>query len=295
MNQIFRNCEASRCGPLTESRFAGMRCCVAQDAVLRRARAEGDDDRALHLVDAERAEGVDHAGRGGLPYRVHPIDIEKGEQFRPEFLTIAPNNKIPAIIDTDNGLHLMESGAILLYLAEKTGRLWPQDFPVKWRVVEWLMWQMGGPGPFLGQVHHFVKFNPGKSAYAEERYTKEAKRLWGVLDRRLARGRLCRRRLFHRRYRDLALDLALRMANGQFRRLSQCEALVSGDRGTACGASAAGTCRSGPRHPHALNGRRTASRARGCYGRIARAAAMARKEGPADGACPMCSARRRTS
>jgi GST-like protein len=120
----------------------------------------------------------------GLLYRVHAIDITKGHQFDPAFLKILPNNKIPAIIDTDNDLHLMESGAILMYLAEKTGRLWPQDLPTKWRVVEWLMWQMGGAGPFLGQVHHFVKFNPGKSAYAEERYVKEAKRLWGVLDRR---------------------------------------------------------------------------------------------------------------
>ncbi len=122
----------------------------------------------------------------GLPYRVHPIDIGKGHQFHPDFLAISPNNKIPTIVDTDNGLRLMESGAILLYLAEKTGKLWPQNFPTKWRVVEWLMWQMGGPGPFLGQVHHFVKFNPGKSACAEERYTKEARRLWSVLDRRLA-------------------------------------------------------------------------------------------------------------
>jgi GST-like protein len=121
----------------------------------------------------------------GLPYRVHPVDIGKGEQFDPQFLAIAPNNKIPAIIDTDNGLRLMESGAILLYLAEKTGQFWPQDFPTKWRVVEWLMWQMGGPGPFLGQVHHFAHFNPGKSDYAEERYTKEARRIWAVLDRRL--------------------------------------------------------------------------------------------------------------
>ncbi len=121
-----------------------------------------------------------------LPYQVHRVNIEKGEQFHPDFLAIAPNNRIPAIIDSDNGLRLMESGAILLYLAEKTGRLWPQAFPEKWRVVEWLMWQMGGPGPFLGQVHHFVKFNPGKSTYAEERYTKEALRLYGVLDRRLA-------------------------------------------------------------------------------------------------------------
>lgn len=122
----------------------------------------------------------------GLPYRVHAIDINKGDQFASDFVKIAPNSKIPAIIDTETGLHLMESGAILLYLADKTGRLWPQSFPTKWRVVEWLMWQMGGPGPFLGQVHHFVKFNPGKSAYAEERYLKEGRRLWGVLNRRLA-------------------------------------------------------------------------------------------------------------
>jgi GST-like protein len=79
----------------------------------------------------------------------------------------------------------MESGAILMYLAEKTGKFWPQDFPAKWRVAEWLMWQMGGAGPFLGQVHHFVKFNPGKSSYAEERYSKEARRLLRVLDTRL--------------------------------------------------------------------------------------------------------------
>lgn len=121
----------------------------------------------------------------GLPYRVHGIDIMKDEQFGPEFLKISPNNKIPVIVDSDTGLHLMESGAILLYLAEKTGMLWNQDFPTKWRVYEWLMWQMGGAGPFLGQVHHFVKYNPGKSPYAEERYSKEAQRLWDVLDRRL--------------------------------------------------------------------------------------------------------------
>ncbi len=121
----------------------------------------------------------------GLPYRVHGIDIMNDEQFDPAFLKISPNNKIPVIVDSDTGLHLMESGAILLYLAEKTGRLWNQDFPTKWRVCEWLMWQMGGAGPFLGQVHHFVKYNPGKSPYSEERYSKEAQRLWDVLDRRL--------------------------------------------------------------------------------------------------------------
>ena len=122
----------------------------------------------------------------GLPYNVIPIDIGEDEQFAPEFLKIAPNNKIPAIVDHDNGLSLMESGAILLYLAEKTGKLLPKELARRYRVIEWLMWQMGGPGPFLGQVHHFVKYNPGKAPYAEERFLKEARRLYGVLDRRLA-------------------------------------------------------------------------------------------------------------
>ena len=122
----------------------------------------------------------------GLPYEVHPIDIGKEEQFAPEFLKISPNNRIPAIVDRVNGMSLMESGAILIYLADKTGKLLPKGGEARYRVIEWLMWQMGGAGPFLGQVHHFVKFNPGKSSYAEERYAKEAKRLWGVLDRRLA-------------------------------------------------------------------------------------------------------------
>jgi GSH-dependent disulfide-bond oxidoreductase len=122
----------------------------------------------------------------GLPYTVHPIDITKDEQFHPDFLKISPNNRIPAIIDRDNGFHLMESGAIMLYLAEQTGKLLPKDLAPRYRVIEWLMWQMGGIGPMLGQVHHFVKFNQGKAPYAEERYLKEAHRLYGVLDRRLA-------------------------------------------------------------------------------------------------------------
>lgn len=121
----------------------------------------------------------------GLPYETHAIDISKDQQFAPDFLKISPNNKIPAIVDRDTGLHLMESGAILLYLADKTGQFWPQEFEPKWRVVEWLMWQMGGPGPFLGQIHHFVRYNKGKAPYAEERFLKEGRRLYGVLDRRL--------------------------------------------------------------------------------------------------------------
>ena len=122
----------------------------------------------------------------GLPYTAHPIDISKGEQFQPDFLKISPNNRIPAIIDRDSGFHLMESGAILMYFAEKTGKLMPQEEYRRYRAIEWLMWQMGGIGPMLGQVHHFVKYNQGKAPYAEERYLKEAHRLYGVLDRRLA-------------------------------------------------------------------------------------------------------------
>ena len=122
----------------------------------------------------------------GLPYTTHAINIGEGEQMAPDFLKIAPNNKIPAIVDNDNGMTLMESGAILMYLAEKTGKFLPTDSDARWHTIEWLMWQMGGPGPFLGQVHHFVKYNKGKSAYAEERYLTEARRLYGVLDRRLA-------------------------------------------------------------------------------------------------------------
>jgi GST-like protein len=122
----------------------------------------------------------------GLPYTVHSVDISKDEQFKPEFLKISPNNRIPAIVDTDNGQALFESGAILMYLAEKTGKFMPTEAGARWACVQWLMWQMGGVGPMLGQVHHFVKYNKGKAPYAEERYLKEAHRLYGVLDRRLA-------------------------------------------------------------------------------------------------------------
>jgi GST-like protein len=121
----------------------------------------------------------------GLPYTAHPIDINKDEQFTPAFLKVSPNNKIPAIVDRDNDFSLFESGAILMYLAEKTGKLLPKDVKARYRVVEWLMWQMGGVGPMLGQVHHFVKYNKGKAPYAEERYSKEAHRLYGVLDKQL--------------------------------------------------------------------------------------------------------------
>ncbi len=122
----------------------------------------------------------------GLPYTTHAVDITKDEQFAPDFLKIAPNNRIPAIVDRDTNIALMESGAILIYLADKTGKFLPKSGEARYRVIEWLMWQMGGVGPMIGQAHHFLRANPGKSTYGEERYHKEAQRLYGVLDRRLA-------------------------------------------------------------------------------------------------------------
>jgi len=120
----------------------------------------------------------------GLPYEVIAVNIGNEEQYDPEFSHISPNNKVPAIIDGD--FALMESGAILLYLAEKTGKLCPPyGTPDYWRVMEWLMWQMGNFGPLLGQAHHFLKFNRGKSEYAEARYHGEALRLYRVLNTRL--------------------------------------------------------------------------------------------------------------
>ena len=122
----------------------------------------------------------------GLPYTVHPIDIGKDEQFGPDFLKISPNNRIPAIVDRDNGMSLFESGAILIYLGDKTGKLLARDGEARWRAIEWTMWQMGGVGPIFGQGHHFLKYNRGKAPYAEERFAAEIKRLYGVMDRRLA-------------------------------------------------------------------------------------------------------------
>jgi len=124
-----------------------------------------------------------------LPYQVVPVDINKGKQFEPPFLAINPNNKIPAIVDDDTGQSLFESGAILLYLAEKSGQLLPKNVNDKWQVIQWLMWQMAGQGPMLGQAHHFLQFNPGKSEYAEERYHLEAQRLYRVLDKQLEQKR----------------------------------------------------------------------------------------------------------
>lgn len=129
----------------------------------------------------------------GLPYRVHAVDIGAGEQFDPAFLAISPNNKIPAIVDPDGPdgqpISLFESGAILLYLAGKTGRFLPEGVAAKYEVLQWLMFQMGGVGPMLGQAHHFRMYAPEKIGCAIDRYTNEAKRLYGVIDTQLAGNR----------------------------------------------------------------------------------------------------------
>ena len=127
----------------------------------------------------------------GLPYKVHTVNISKDEQFKPEFLKISPNNRIPAIIDQDGPggtpISVFESGAILLYLGEKTGKFLPTDLRKRVPVLEWLMWQMGGFGPMPGQVHHFLQVeNEQDRKYGLARYQKETRRLYGVLDRRLA-------------------------------------------------------------------------------------------------------------
>ncbi|WP_305988706.1 glutathione S-transferase family protein [Roseibium sp. MMSF_3544] len=121
----------------------------------------------------------------GVDYTAHLINIGQGDQKTPEFLEIGPNNKIPAIVDRDTGLKLMESGAIMIHLADKHGQFLAPDGEQRTRTIEWLMWQMGGLGPMLGQAHHYLHFNPGKAEYAEERFSAEVKRLYGVLEKRL--------------------------------------------------------------------------------------------------------------
>ncbi|MEZ0308095.1 MAG: glutathione binding-like protein [Ramlibacter sp.] len=128
----------------------------------------------------------------GLAYRAIPVDIGAGDQFKPDFLAISPNNKIPAIIDPagpdGKPISMFESGAILLYLAAKTGKFLPAGDRARYRVLEWLMFQMGSVGPMLGQTHHFRMYAPEKLEYAVNRYSNEAKRLYGVIDRRLAQS-----------------------------------------------------------------------------------------------------------
>ncbi|MFS4437530.1 glutathione S-transferase family protein [Paracoccaceae bacterium GXU_MW_L88] len=129
----------------------------------------------------------------GLDYEVHPINIGKGDQFEPEFLAISPNNRIPAIVDRETGYSIFESGAILQYLARKTGRFYGEGEAGRIEVEKWLMWQMGGLGPMAGQAHHFLKYAPAMEPpndlpYAKDRYRNEVKRLYGVLDKQLSKN-----------------------------------------------------------------------------------------------------------
>ena len=129
----------------------------------------------------------------GIPYRVHPVNIGAGEQFAPDFLRISPNNKMPAMVDSDGPggkpLSMFESGAMLIYLASKSGKFLPEDLAKKWSTLSWLMFQMGGVGPMLGQAHHFLGYAPEKIQYAMDRYKNEANRLYGVIDRRLGESK----------------------------------------------------------------------------------------------------------
>jgi GSH-dependent disulfide-bond oxidoreductase len=129
----------------------------------------------------------------GLPYKVIPIDIGAGDQFKPEFLEISPNNKMPAMVDHDGPggkpMALAESGAMLFYLASKTGKFLPDDIRERWQVMQWVMFQMGHIGPMLGQAHHFLQYAPEKIEYAMNRYRNEANRLYGVVERRLKESR----------------------------------------------------------------------------------------------------------
>ena len=182
----------------------------------------------------------------GLPYAIHPINISQGDQFQADFLKVSPNNKIPAIVDrqpADGGapLSLFESGAILLYLAEKTGRFSPRTCARARKPLQWLFWQMGGLGPMAGQNHHFNRFAPEKIPYAIDRYVKETARLYGVSRPAPGGPRLRRRRrLQHRRHGHLSVDRPTSVAGAGSRRLPTPAALVrehspaSGDATRLC-------------------------------------------------------------
>ena len=170
----------------------------------------------------------------GLPYKLVPVNIGTGEQFKPEFLKISPNNRMPAIVDHEPPgggapVSVFESGAILQYLAEKAGKFLPKDLRGKYEVLQWVNWQMGGLGPMAGQANHFnmyaPQFNPPEQLkYGQDRYSNEVNRLFGVLNKRLGRPPVRRRRLFDRRHGDLAVGRGLQELRAEARRLPQPQA-----------------------------------------------------------------------
>ena len=166
----------------------------------------------------------------GLKYNVIPVNIGAGDQFKPEFLKISPNNRMPAITDPDGPggkpISIFESGAILMYLAEKTGKLMPSDTRGKYNVIQWLMFQMASVGPMLGQAHHFRRYAPEKIEYAINRYTNEAKRIYGSDRQAPGRSEVPGGRLLDRRYRDLPVAGAAFDAGTGARRFSESEEMV---------------------------------------------------------------------
>ena len=175
----------------------------------------------------------------GLEYRLHLVDISAGDQFEPEFLAIAPNNRMPAIVDPDGPdgkpISVFESGAILLYLGRKTGLFYGSDERERVEIEQWLMWQMGGVGPMAGQAHHFLKYAPAMEPpndlpYAKDRYRNEVERLYGVLDRRLADRGLRRGAVFYRGHGDLAVGEPVGGAAAGHRELPAHEGLARSRR-----------------------------------------------------------------
>ena len=176
----------------------------------------------------------------GLPYKVIPVNIGKGEQFKADFLAVSPNNRIPAIVDHEPAgggkpISVFESGAILVYLAEKTGKFFGKDLRGRVATLEWLFWQMGGLGPMAGQNNHFSAYAPEKIPYAMDRYRNEVNRLYGVMNKQLAHHAVSRRRLFDRRHGLLSVGAALGAAGPEHRRLPAFEALAGSDQGAARG------------------------------------------------------------
>ena len=186
------------------------------------AQQQAEADRSLLLADAERLEGLDHAGGMRLPYNVIPVNIARGDQFKPEFLTISPNNRMPAIVDPDGPggrpISVFESGAILQYLGRKTGKFYPAGERARVAVDEWLFWQMANLGPKAGEANHFRRYAPERLPYALDRFGNEMNRLYGVMNTRLKDRRFLAGALFDRRHGLRRLDQAVRAPGRDVRR-----------------------------------------------------------------------------
>ena len=184
----------------------------------------------------------------GLEYRAIPVNINKGDQFKPEFEALSPNNKMPAIVDHDakgGQIAMFESGAILQYLGEKTGKLLPTDLHGKYYVLQWVYWQIGGLGPMAGQAHHFLRYAPEKIEYPMHRFRTEVARLYTVMDKQLGKYEYLASEYSIADIAGLALGFPLRLARTGSERLPQCETLVRNRQGSASGSQERRQRRSG--------------------------------------------------